>query len=157
MGEPRTDGDVIAERAVDGRGAEEPHVRAQVVVAAAGLRTVGVGPLRLDRHPLTDALRVDRFTDADDRARRFVAEHQWGLDDEAADPAVPVVVRVRPADADRRHPYQHVTGPRRRHRPLLHLDSTWLDEYGDPHLGIRRKCCVRHILHASVMSIYSHP
>jgi hypothetical protein len=24
---------------------------------------------------------------------------------------VPVVVRVRPADPDRRHPYQHVPGP----------------------------------------------
>ncbi len=39
VGERRADGDVIAERAVDRRGAEEAHVRAQVVVAAAGLRS----------------------------------------------------------------------------------------------------------------------
>ena len=39
VGERRTDGDVIAERPVDRRGAEEPHVRAQVVVPAAGLRS----------------------------------------------------------------------------------------------------------------------
>ena len=60
MGEPRADGDVIAERAVHRRGGEEPHVRAQVVVAAAGLLAVGVGPLRLDRHPLSDARRGPR-------------------------------------------------------------------------------------------------
>ena len=156
MGVPRSDGDVIAERTIDRRGAEEPHVRAQVVVASSGLLAVGVGPLRLDRHPLSDALAVHALTDADDRACRLVAEHQRGVDDEAAHPAVPVVVGVRPADPDRRHPDQHVAGPRRGYRPLLHLDPTWLDEYGGPHVGIRRKCCVRHNLHANVMSIYSH-
>ena len=135
--ERRADGHVIAEGPVDRRGAEEPHVRAQVVVAAAGLRAVRVGALRFDRHPLTDARGVDRLADADDRPRRFVAEHQRGVDDEAADPAVAVVVRVGPADADRRHPDQHVTRRRPWHRTLLHLDSTWLDEDGGPHLGIR--------------------
>ena len=94
MGVPRTDGDVIAERAVHGRRGEEPHVRAQVVVAPAGLVSVGVGPLWFDRHPLSDALRVHGFTDADDRPRRLMPEHQWGFDDETAHPAVPVVMRV---------------------------------------------------------------
>ena len=55
VGEVRADRHVIAEGAVDRRGAEEPHVRAQVVVAAAGLRSLGVGPLGFDGHPLTDA------------------------------------------------------------------------------------------------------
>src|SRR5947199_2686384 len=107
MGIPRADGDVIAERAVHGWGAEEPHVWAQVVVPPPGLLTVGVGSLRLDRHPLSDARTVDTLADADDRARCLVAEHQWGADDETAHPAVPVVVGVRPAHAHRRHPDQH--------------------------------------------------
>ena len=73
--------------------------------------------------------------DADDGARRLVAQHQRRFDDEAAHPAVPVVVRVRPADSDDDTRDQHVAWRRRGYRPLFHLDPTWLDEYGGPHRG----------------------
>ena len=53
---------------------------------------------------------VDRVADADDGPGRLVTEHQRCVHDEAAHPAVPVVVGVRAADAHRGHPYQHVTG-----------------------------------------------
>ena len=157
MREPRADRHVVAQRSVDGRSAEEPHVRAQVVVPASGFLAVGVGALRLDRDALADARPVHGFADADDRACGFVAEHQRCLDDEAAHAAVPVVVRVGSADAHRRHANEHVTGAGPGHRPLLHLDSSGFDEYGGPHSGRpARVLCTSHH-HASVMSIYSHP
>ncbi len=155
--ELRADGHVVAECAVDRRGGEEPHMWAQVVVAAARLIAVRIGPLRFDGHPLTDPRRVDRFADANDRARRLVSEDQGPVHDETTHPAMPVVVRIRATDTHRRDPNQHVTGLRRRHRPLLHLDSALLDKHSGPHPCIGRKCCVRHIHHVSVMSIYSHP
>ena len=80
---------------------------------------------------------VDRFADGDDGPCRFVAEHQRRLDDEAANPAMPVIVRVRPADTHRRHPDQHVTGAGLGTGRCVHFDSARLDEYGSPHLGIR--------------------
>ena len=56
-----------------------------------------------------------------------------------------------------RHPTSTSPGCGRRHRPLLHLDPTRLDEHAGSHPGIRRKCCVGHTHHVSVMSNYSHP
>src|SRR6476659_9662202 len=156
MGVPRTDGDVIAQRAIHRRGGVEPHVRAEVVVAPSGLLAVGVRPLRFDRHPLSDARRIHPLADTDDGPRSLVTQHQRLFDEEAAHPTMTVVMRVRPTDSDGRHPYQHVAWRRRGYRPLVHLDPTWLNEYGGSHRGIWGKCCVRHNLHANVMSIYSH-
>lgn len=104
---------------------------------APGLRTVGIGPLRFDRHPLADAGRVDARAHVDDRAGGLVAEHQGPLDDEVADAAVPVVVRVRPADPHRGDPNQHVTGVGTRHGPFVHLDPAGFDEDCGPHEGAR--------------------
>ncbi len=56
--------------------------------------------LRLDGDPLADAGRVDLVADGDDAARQLVPEDHRLLDDEVADPAVPVVVHVGSAHAD---------------------------------------------------------
>ena len=83
VGVPRTDGDVIAERTVHQAGWRR--------TACAG--TGCSGPFRVSslsgsgrcgsidtRCPMRE--RSDARTDADDRARRLVAEHQRGVDDE---------------------------------------------------------------------------
>jgi hypothetical protein len=56
--------------------------------------------LRFDRDPLPHPACIDAVTDGDDASRQFVAEDHRFLDDEVADPAVPVVVHVGPAHAD---------------------------------------------------------
>ena len=155
--ELRADGHVVAERAVDGRGAEEPHVRAQVIVAAPGLRAVRIGPLRFDRHALTDARGVDRI-----HRRRRSSPPPRGR--------APAGLRRRSCRPGRRGS----SGcPTRRRRPTTPVSAHHparasardaapsrfdpVRRDGGPHLGIWRKCCVRHTRHASVMSIYSHP
>jgi hypothetical protein len=137
VGEGGVDDDVLGEGPVDGRGREEPHVRAEVVAPGQALRAGQVRDPRFDRHPLPDGRRGDAGADGGHLACRLVPQHQRGLDDEPADPPVVVVVRVRPADPDRGDADHHLTRARLWHGSLLHHHVPGPAQDRGPHGGRR--------------------
>jgi hypothetical protein len=90
-------------------------------------------PLRVDRHSLADAGRVDALADRDDAPGHLVPQHQWGLHDEVSRPHVAVVMHVRPADPDRSDLDQHLAQRHVRNPALLHHHGVGGHQDAGPH------------------------
>lgn len=110
MDEVGRHGDVLRERAVDRRGAEERDVRAEVVAAVPAVDASSARHAGLDGHPLPYAVVRHIFADRHHDAAGLVAEDQWRCHDEVPDPAVLVVVHIGPAHAHRGDLDEHVRG-----------------------------------------------
>jgi hypothetical protein len=123
VGEFRTDGGVLGERAVDGRRRIELHVRAEVVAAGAAFSAAAAVALGFDRDALTDPGLGNLRTDGDDGAGAFVAENQRTLDDELTNATVPVVMGVGAADADRGDLDQDLVTGYLGQRDLFHVEG----------------------------------
>ncbi len=119
VGEVGGDGHVFGEGSVDGWGGEELDVGAQVVPAVFALAAVAAWHARFEGHPLSDPVGRHVGADRDDDAAGFVSQDEWCADDVLGDAAVPVVVHVGTADADRADPDQDLIVGRPRHRPLF--------------------------------------
>jgi len=146
--ERRVDHDVLGEGSVDRRGRKESHVGAQVVAPGQALRAGQVGHAGFDGHALAHPPGRDAGSESGDLAGGLVTEDQWVLDHEPPDAAVVVVVRVRPADADRADAYEDLARPWRwlcplfehhvlgsaqngsTHRLFLSIDRPWPAGFG---------------------------
>jgi hypothetical protein len=125
--------DVLGEGPVDRWCGEEPHVRAEVV---APRQTVLAGQVRqpgFHGYPLTGPGSRHAEPHLNDLAGRLVAQHQRILGNEAPDPTVIVIVRVRAAHADRTHPDEDLSRPGARLGPLLDDDVLGSTQYGGSH------------------------
>jgi hypothetical protein len=81
-------------------------------VSALALFASAARGLRFESHALADAIVSDAVTDGLDGAGRFVTEHERRVNDELCDATVLEVVDVGPADPDRCHAHQDLTGAR---------------------------------------------
>ena len=133
VGEPLVHRDVLAERAVDRRGTEEPHAGAEVVAPGPAVPAGEVRDAGLDRHPLAGLVAVGAGAGGNHDTGRFVPEDQRRLDHEVADPAVLVVVHVGPAGADRRDLHQHLARARPGNRPFLQRHPADAFQHRRPH------------------------
>src|SRR3546814_4973453 len=79
--------DVFGERAVAVH-ADADGVRAQVLLAGAAVAAVAADDMALGRNPLADRVAAHAWSDLDDAADEFMADHQPGLD-RALAPLVP--------------------------------------------------------------------
>ncbi len=85
------------------------------------------------------------MTHGDDGAGRLVSEHERGLDDEFADAAFTVVMRVGPTDPHRGDTDQHITGAGLGNWPFFDLDPPRLHKNCRAHRrGESQFCCVDH-------------
>jgi hypothetical protein len=113
VGEGLVHDDVFGERAVNGWGPEEAHVRAEVVPPG---QTLSAGQVRnpgLDGYAFADDQPRDTGPKIRHLARGLMTQHERGLDDETPDTPVLVVVSVRPAHPDSADPDDDLprTGP----------------------------------------------
>ena len=123
----------LRERAVDGRGAGERHVGAQVVPPRPAHPAGPAGHARLHGHELADLEALDPLAQLCDRAGKLVAEHQRALDDHIADPPVQVVVDIGAAHPAVLHGHGHLARPRGRRGALLEGQLAGLHQHGGSH------------------------
>ena len=101
------------------RAAEEAHVRAELLAPFATRFATSARVRRADGDLVAHPDAGDAGTEAGDYRRCLVARNQWFPHDEAAVPALEVVMQIGAADSAGAELQQHLTRTRLRHVGLL--------------------------------------